>query len=170
MHVFRAFGACVEGFKHCRPVIQIDGTCLYGCYIRKLLITTSIDVNGQIFPLAFAIVQEELMDSWSWFLYTLKSQVTQWEDICLIFDRHVGIQATVRDLSVGWDPPYAYHWYCLKYVAISFNDTYKNKMLKDLVYKAESQHQPQKYESYMTKLKWLHEKCLKWFNRLDAKK
>ena len=47
---------------------------------------------------------------------------------------------------------------------------YINMMLKDLVYKARSQHQPGKYESCMTKLKRLDEKCVEWFNRLDTKK
>ena len=85
------FGACVEGFKHCRPVIQINDIFLYGKYIRKLFIATLIDANGHIFPLAFAIVEEESSDSWSWFLYTLRSQVTQKENICLIYDHHAGI-------------------------------------------------------------------------------
>ena len=43
-------------------------------------------------------------------------------------------------------------------------------MLKDLVYRARSQHQPRKYESCMTELKQLDKKCLEWFNRLDTKK
>ena len=43
-------------------------------------------------------------------------------------------------------------------------------MLKDLVYRVGSQHQSRKYESCMTKLKQLDEKCLEWFNRLDTKK
>ncbi|RVW48743.1 hypothetical protein CK203_076086 [Vitis vinifera] len=55
---FWAFGASVEGFKHCRPIIQIDGTFLYGKYMGKLLIATSIDGNGHVFPLAFAIVEK----------------------------------------------------------------------------------------------------------------
>ncbi|XP_034679684.1 uncharacterized protein LOC117909731 [Vitis riparia] len=59
MRVFWAFGASVEGFKHCRPIIRIDGTFLHGKYMGKLLITTSIDGNGHVFPLAFAIVEEE---------------------------------------------------------------------------------------------------------------
>ena len=117
------------------------------------MIATSIDANGHIFPLAFAIVEEESLDSWSWFIYILRSQVMQREDICLIYDCHVGIQVAIRDLSVGWNPPYTHHRYCLRHVANSFNDKYRNKMLKDSAYRAESQHQPQKYESCMTKLK-----------------
>ena len=99
--MFWDFGAYVEGFKHCRLVIQIDGTFLYGKYIGKLFIATSIDANGHIFPLGFAIVEEESSDSWSWFLYTLRSQVMQREGICHIFYRHARIQAIVRDLSFG---------------------------------------------------------------------
>ena len=43
-------------------------------------------------------------------------------------------------------------------------------MLKDLVYRAGSQHQPRKYEACMTELKRLDDKCLEWFKRLDTKK
>ena len=43
------------------------------------MIATSIDANGHIFPLAFAIVEEESSNSWYWFIYILRSQVTQRE-------------------------------------------------------------------------------------------
>ena len=72
MRVFWTFGPSVEEFKHCRPIIQIDGTFLYGKYMGKLLIATSIDTNGHIFPLAFVIVKVESQDSWSWFLIALR--------------------------------------------------------------------------------------------------
>ena len=67
----------VEGFKYYKPIIQIDGTFLFGKYMGKLLISTSIDANGHIFPLVFAIVEEESHDSWSWFLIALRRLVTQ---------------------------------------------------------------------------------------------
>eukprot|EP00261_Vitis_vinifera_P040633 XP_019081876.1 PREDICTED: uncharacterized protein LOC109124285 [Vitis vinifera] len=153
MRVFWAFGASVEGFKHCRPIIQIDGTFLYGKYMGKLLIATSIDGNGHVFPLAFAIVEEESHDSWSWFLIALRRHVTQREGICLISDRHVGINAAVRNPSVGWSPPHAQHRYCLRHVVSNFNDKFKNKVLNELAYRAGCQHQPQKYERYMEELK-----------------
>ena len=108
------FGPCVEGFKHCRPIIQIDGTHLYGRYKGKLLIATSIDANGHIFPLAFAIVEEESHDSWSRFLTALRHHCTQREGICLILDRHARINAAVRNPSIGWSVPYAQHRYCLR--------------------------------------------------------
>ncbi|XP_010656657.1 uncharacterized protein LOC104880719 [Vitis vinifera] len=170
MRVFWAFGASVEGFKHCRPIIQIDGTFLYGKYMGKLLIATSIDGNGHVFPLAFAIVEEESQDSWSWFLIALRHHVTQREGICLISDRHAGINAAVRNLSVGWSPPHAQHRYCLRHVVSNFNDKFKNKVLKELAYRAGCQHQPWKYERYMEELKRLDEKSVAWFSKLDTQK
>ncbi|KAJ9672503.1 hypothetical protein PVL29_025922 [Vitis rotundifolia] len=170
MRVFWAFGASVEGFKHCRPIIQIDGTFLYGKYMGKLLIATSIDANGHVFPLAFAIVEEESQDSWSWFLIALRRHVTQREGICLISDRHAGINAAVRNPSVGWSPPHAQHRYCLRHVVSNFNDKFKNKVLKELAYRAGCQHQPRKYERYMEELKRLDEKSLAWFSKLDTQK
>ena len=99
MHFFWAFGACIEGFKSYRPLIQIDGTFLYGKYKRKLLIATFVDPNGHIFPLAFAIVEEESIDNWSWFIIVLRTHVTQREGICLISDHHARINGAVRDVA-----------------------------------------------------------------------
>ena len=59
----------MEGFMHCKPIIQIDGTFLYGKYTRKLLIATLIDANRHLFPLAFSLVEEETTYSWSWFFF-----------------------------------------------------------------------------------------------------
>ncbi|KAL6318189.1 hypothetical protein AAG906_035694 [Vitis piasezkii] len=59
MRVFWTFGPSIEGFKHWRPIIQIDGTFLYEKYMGKLLIAASIDANGHIFLLMFEIIEEE---------------------------------------------------------------------------------------------------------------
>ena len=53
--VFWSFKPSIEGFEHCRPVMSIDGTHLYGKYKGKLLIAIGCDENNQLFPLAFAI-------------------------------------------------------------------------------------------------------------------
>ena len=41
--VFWVFGPCIRGFRHCRPVISIDATHLYGKYKGKLLIAMATD-------------------------------------------------------------------------------------------------------------------------------
>ena len=52
-YVFWAFAPSIARFAHCRPIISIDGTHLYGKYKGKLLIAMAIDANNEIFPLAF---------------------------------------------------------------------------------------------------------------------
>ena len=94
------------------------------------MITTYVDPNGHIFPLVFAIVEEESIDSWSWFITALRTHVTQREGICLIFDRHAGINGAIRDVASEWN-----HRYHLRHVIGNFNEKYKNKVLKDLTYK-----------------------------------
>ena len=69
--VFWAFGPSIDGFQHCRPMISIDGTFPYGKYRGKLLITSTWDGDNRLFPLAFAIVEEETDDKWYWFLHCI---------------------------------------------------------------------------------------------------
>ena len=44
---------------------------MYGKYKGKMLTVLSIDANGHIFPLAFAIVEGKNAPSWLWFLHAL---------------------------------------------------------------------------------------------------
>ncbi|XP_057247586.1 uncharacterized protein LOC130589945 [Beta vulgaris subsp. vulgaris] len=93
-HIFRrvfwAFKPSISGFRHCRPLITIDGTHLYGKYKGKLLIAMGTDANFQLFPLAFAVVEEESTEDWSWFLACIRRSVTDRKDLCVISDRHRG--------------------------------------------------------------------------------
>ena len=87
------------------------------------------------------------------FFITLRHHVTQREGICLISDWHARINVAIRNPSVGWSPLHAQHRYCLRHVVSNFNDKFKNKVLKELAYKARSQHQPWKHERCMEELK-----------------
>ena len=59
-YVFWAFAPCIKGFRHCKPVISIDGTHLYGKYQGVLLIAMATDANKKVLPLAFAVMDKEL--------------------------------------------------------------------------------------------------------------
>ncbi|XP_073271468.1 uncharacterized protein [Primulina huaijiensis] len=105
-YVFWAFKPCVDGFRHCRKIISVDGTHLYTKYKHKMLIGVTLDANNQVLPLAFAIVEEETTDSWKWFLENLGRHVVRGQNgICLISDRHKGIVGATEVL------PYFQHPY-----------------------------------------------------------
>ena len=61
--VLWSFKPSIEWFEHCRPVLSIDGTHLYGKYKGTLLIVMGCDGNNQLFPLTFAITEGDNIDS-----------------------------------------------------------------------------------------------------------
>ena len=119
-HVFWSFKPSIEGFKHCRLVLSIDGTHFYGKYKGTLLIAIGCDRNNKLFPLAFAITKCENIDSWGWFLACIRNKVTQRTGICGISDRHPGIMVAMSDPHLGWAAPSSYHRICMRNLASNF--------------------------------------------------
>ncbi|KAG6493877.1 hypothetical protein ZIOFF_048880 [Zingiber officinale] len=68
-----------SGPENFRPVISVDGTHLRGAYKGKMLIVVSKDANNRILPIAYAIVDEETIASWSWFFEQFSGRAnTNW--------------------------------------------------------------------------------------------
>lgn len=65
---FQVFGASVDRFQYCHPLISINDTHLYGKYKAKLLVTVAYDTNNEVYLLYFAIAEEETINIWSQFL------------------------------------------------------------------------------------------------------
>ncbi|RYQ89319.1 hypothetical protein Ahy_B09g096028 isoform J [Arachis hypogaea] len=56
----------IRAFRHCKPIVQVDGTHLYGKYKGCLLVAVSQDGNNNIALIAFAIVEVERSNgAWS---------------------------------------------------------------------------------------------------------
>ncbi|XP_071695669.1 protein FAR1-RELATED SEQUENCE 7-like [Rutidosis leptorrhynchoides] len=126
--VFWAFGPAIKAFKLCIPIIYIDGTHLKGSYKGKLLTAVAKNSNNQILPIAFALVDEESNESWSWFLQMLQENVIGNEKLCVISDRHQGILHTMGAQTYGWE-----HRYCLRHIRSNLLSKYtKVKSLKHL--------------------------------------
>ncbi|KAL6552790.1 hypothetical protein OROHE_008154 [Orobanche hederae] len=164
--VFWSFSPSIKGFAHCRLVISIDGTHLYGKYKGKMLIAMGVDGNNQILPLAFAIVENESYDSWNWFLYHIKNHMVKERDgICLISDRHIGILKVVNEHGSPWLEPHGFHRYYLRHFISNFNDKFRNSELKALAYRAGSQNQVRKFNSTMEEIGKLNPEARKWLER-----
>nr|KYP76503.1 hypothetical protein KK1_020748 [Cajanus cajan]KYP76505.1 hypothetical protein KK1_020750 [Cajanus cajan] len=61
--VFWTFKPRTNGFKYCKPIVQVDDTFLYGKYKGTLLVAVAQDGNNKIFPIVFAIVEGETIDA-----------------------------------------------------------------------------------------------------------
>ena len=95
--MFWSFKLSIEGFKHCHPVLSIDGTHLYGKYKGMLLIAMGCDRNNQLFPLKFYITEGENIESWGWFLECIRNKVTQRTVICVTSNKHPSIMEAISD-------------------------------------------------------------------------
>ena len=87
--MYVCLSACKEGFRAgCRPLIGVDGCHLKGAYPGMILVAISKDGNNTIFPVAWAVVEVENKDSWTWFLSLLVAdiQFTQGEGLTIMSD------------------------------------------------------------------------------------
>ncbi|XP_016192094.1 uncharacterized protein LOC107632969 [Arachis ipaensis] len=102
-------------FRSCKPVVQIDNTHLYGKYKGALLVTVSQDGNGNIVPLAFAIVKVNR------------------DGVALISDRHESIISAVGRSNGAWEYPRAIHMFCIRHIASNFLRSFKAPLLQSLI-------------------------------------
>ncbi|XP_061339858.1 uncharacterized protein LOC133286452 [Gastrolobium bilobum] len=93
----------------------------------KLLVATTQDGNNE----------GETLEAWDYFLVNIRAHVTTMSNICLISDRHRSIISAVEN-NPNWQPPNAYHVFCIRYIASNFNQKFRNedlkRMLKNLGY------------------------------------
>ncbi|KAL9674108.1 hypothetical protein QQ045_030378 [Rhodiola kirilowii] len=111
--VFWSFALTINGFVHCRPILSIDATHLIGKWKGVLIIAVGLDVENQILPLAYALVESKNIESWKWFMTCIRSDVTQRDGLCIILDRHIGIMRVMEE--VDWSPPRVYHRICIRH-------------------------------------------------------
>jgi len=103
--IWWCFQQCVEGFKHCRPLISVDATFLTGKYKGTLMVAVGITAEDHLLPLAFALVEGENNESWSWFISLVRKQIVGPDrSFCMISDRHRGLLNAANEHLDGYPP------------------------------------------------------------------
>nr|XP_009780139.1 PREDICTED: uncharacterized protein LOC104229230 [Nicotiana sylvestris]XP_016491130.1 PREDICTED: uncharacterized protein LOC107810814 [Nicotiana tabacum] len=98
MYAFVALYPSIKGWQYCKPVVVVDGTFLKSAYKGTLLIASTQDPAGNILPLAYAIVDSENNASWEWFFVRFKDAFRERDGICIVSDRHEGIENAAATL------------------------------------------------------------------------
>ena len=99
------------------------------------------DANNKVLPLAFAVMDKESGPSWGrggleYFRISLGDVIAN-KDICVISDRHKGIQNAIANWPRNDDGRVrVFHRYCLRHVASNFNTYFQDATLKSLALKA----------------------------------
>ncbi|RLN39597.1 uncharacterized protein C2845_PM01G40920 [Panicum miliaceum] len=108
-HAFGSFDCMIQAFKHCRPVLCVDGTFQTGMYKGQLLTCIGVDADNKVVPIGFAFVESENTDSWLLFLSLIKRAVVcDRPNVCVLHDRRKGILSAVKillessNVDVAW--------------------------------------------------------------------
>ncbi|BBH02543.1 EF-TU receptor [Prunus dulcis] len=110
--LFICYGACIEGFRWCRPLLFIDVTGLESKHKGQLIGATGKNGNQGSFPFAFAIVDLENEENWSWFFENLAKVLTpQGRTITFISDHNKGLTEAVSNMF-----PTSHHAFCLQHL------------------------------------------------------
>jgi hypothetical protein len=62
-------------FQNCRQFLAVDGTFIKSAFVQSLLLAVAIDGKNHTVPLAWALVESENKDSWSFFFIHLTQAI-----------------------------------------------------------------------------------------------
>ncbi|XP_025634048.1 uncharacterized protein [Arachis hypogaea] len=164
--VFWSYYPCIRAFRHCKPVVQVDGTHLYEKYKGCLLVAVSQNGNNNIVPIAFAIVEGETSDAWHFFLSNLRQHVVTRDGVGLISDHHESINAAVKRSNGAWSPPRAFHMFCIRHIESNFLRKFKAPYLQKLVVNIGYSRMVREYEVRYQRLREQGEAYTDWLNRI----
>ncbi|XP_062100631.1 uncharacterized protein LOC133806557 [Humulus lupulus] len=162
---FKRMYICYAGLKEsfnegCRPLIGLDGCHIKGVHPGKLLRAVGIDGNNQMYPIEFAVVKIENKDSWSWFLDLLKVdfKIENSNHWSFITYKQKGLEQALNGL---WDEgvPKAEHMHCARHLENNFNKVFRDKTLKDLLWKATREVTIRGFEAMMLEIKSIDEEA-----------
>ncbi|XP_020981616.1 uncharacterized protein LOC110273081 [Arachis duranensis] len=165
--LFWTFSPCIEAFRHCKPLVGIDITHLYGKYGGTLLVAIAQDGNSNILSVAFALVEGENAESWSFFFSHLREHVTPQPGLLVISDRHNGIKAALEAPDGGWLPPFAYRAFCIRHVAANFALTFKGKDARRLLVNAAYAKTEVEFHYWFDILRSEDPAMCDWANRIE---
>ncbi|XP_027907647.1 uncharacterized protein LOC114166966 [Vigna unguiculata] len=157
---YTCFKACKDNFMSCRPIIGLDGCFLKGKYGGELLTAIGRDGNDQILPIAYAVVEVENKDSWTWFLDLLIEDLGG-KQLCggctFISYQQKGLLPAIQDLLPGVDQRF-----CVRHLYADFRKRFPGKNLKRLMWSAASATHPEAWEQEMRKIKEINVEAFKY--------
>nr|XP_025611889.1 uncharacterized protein LOC112705268 [Arachis hypogaea] len=169
-HVFWSFYPCIVAFRHCKPLVQVDGTHLYEKYKGALLVAVAQDGNQNIVPIAFAIVEGETADAWEFFLSNLRRYVVTIDGVGIISDRHNSIDAAIARSNGAWSPPRAWHMYCIRHIGSNFLRRFKAPYLHKLVVNTGYSKTEQEYNKNYQRLRERGEAYAQWCDEIGVQR
>ncbi|KAK8659317.1 hypothetical protein V6N13_029523 [Hibiscus sabdariffa] len=151
-----------------RPLICLDGCFLKGHYQGWLLAAVGIDANDCIYPLAYAAVECENRESWSWFLRLLETdlELRNLFHYTFMSDKQKGVVEFVLEIF-----PNGEYRTCVRHLYSNFKSKPKNqgKALKDYLWKASIATYMKEWTDAMNEMKAMSEPSFNWLQPKDPR-
>ncbi|XP_050223969.1 uncharacterized protein LOC126673758 [Mercurialis annua] len=167
LYAFTALKASIIGWQHCKPIIVVDGTFLKAAFGGTLLVATSQDAAGKLFPLAFCVVDSENDLSWEYFITQLREAFGTREGICIVSDRHISIDSAVKKIY-----PEATHGICMFHLLNNIKTHFKRnaKKIKDPFFAAARAYTESEFDYHMKELDKLDERIKPYLQGIGYKR
>nr|XP_043625845.1 uncharacterized protein LOC122597298 [Erigeron canadensis] len=162
--IYVCLGALKRGFKTAgRELLGLDGAFMSGPFPGQVLTAVSIDSNNGIYPVAYAVVEAETTNSWTWFLECLGDDLDldRRSNYTFMSDRQKGIIQAIAKVF-----PCAEHRYCLKHIHENMKLQWRGTAFKNHVWKCASATTVPEFNKCMLDLKNYSEPAYKWLLKI----
>nr|XP_043639155.1 uncharacterized protein LOC122610227 [Erigeron canadensis] len=163
--IYVCIGALKEGWKECmRDLIGLDGAFMRGPYPGQVLTAVGVDSNNGIYPVAFAVVEAETRDSWTWFLECLglDLELESHYNFTFISDRQKGLIQAIGNVF-----PSAEHRYCVKHIHENMKHHWRGKLYKDIFWRCATATTVPGFKATMAQMKRLNVDAYNWLRKID---
>ncbi|GJS94129.1 multidrug resistance-associated protein 5 [Tanacetum coccineum] len=145
------FVGLVDGWKAGRrKIIALDGCFLKSPNQGEILTAIGRDGNNHIYPVAWAVVNVDNKDNWTWFLELLEEDLgcSRGNGLTLMSDQHKGLIEAVKDVM-----PNAELRQCARHIYENFRKQYPGLEYRQLFWATSKASYPQLFNKFMDKIK-----------------
>ncbi|XP_023755147.2 uncharacterized protein LOC111903611 [Lactuca sativa] len=149
-----------------RDLLGLDGAFMKGPYHGMILTAVGLDGNNYTYPLAYAVVEAENFNSWTWFLTNLGNDLGLYanSNITFISDKQKGLLPALEKFF-----PAAKHRYCLRHLHENMKRKCRGKKFTDCLWNCATCTTTPQFNSAMEELKKLNSEAYDWLNSIPPK-
>nr|KAJ0193739.1 hypothetical protein LSAT_V11C800405860 [Lactuca sativa] len=158
--IYICLGSLKKGFAAGkRDYIGLDGSFMKGPYPGIVLTAVGLDGNNCTYPLAYAVVEAENINSWTWFLNCLGDdlELHSNSNFTFISDRQKGLLHAVGTLF-----PCAEHRFCLRHIHENMKKQWRGRIFQETLWNCATVTTVQEFHHAMEEFKKLNNDCYEW--------
>ncbi|KAJ9555992.1 hypothetical protein OSB04_010606 [Centaurea solstitialis] len=162
--LYICFEALKKGFKAGkRDFLGLDGAFMKGPYPGQILTAVGINSNNGTYPLAWAIVEAETINAWTWFLELLGDDLdlTTRSNFTFISDRQKGIIPAIAKVF-----PLAEHRFCIRHIQENMKLRWRGKEFQVQLWKCAAAATVPEFQEAMNELKSMSVQCHDWLKQI----